>query len=134
MRVSDWARAVPLPSNDRSGASTPTRLLLYRPRGHDRTVAAFPGEESRPGTVLTRSRLARRSALDELGHCTEVRASFSSSRLRKSRSIAPPSANVDFAAVWDRYILMALEPTGAVASLKDESEKWSGSRSRPTYT
>ena len=52
MRVSDWARAVPLPSNDRSGASTPTRLLLYRPRGHDGTAAAFPREEqsARDGT------------------------------------------------------------------------------------
>ena len=45
MRVSDWARAVPLPSNARSGAPTPTRLLLYRPRGHDGTAAAFPREE-----------------------------------------------------------------------------------------
>lgn len=45
MRVSDWARAVPLFSNDRSGASTPTQLLLYRPYGHDGTVTAFPREE-----------------------------------------------------------------------------------------
>jgi len=42
MRVSDWARAVPLPSNDRSGASTPTQPLLYCPYGHDGTLAAFP--------------------------------------------------------------------------------------------
>ena len=65
--MSDRARAVPLPSNDRSGASTPIQLLLSRPYGHDGTAAAFPTRGALDaGTVLTRFPLARQIALDDL--------------------------------------------------------------------
>jgi hypothetical protein len=75
MRVSDWAQAVPLPSNHRSGASTPTRLLLYRPCGHDGTWPHCHARTSRRRTVLTRFRPARHRALDKSQKRAAVRAS-----------------------------------------------------------
>ena len=60
---------------------------------------------------------------DDLGNYTTAEASFSSSRLRKSRSMAVRSASIDFRDVCDPYIRIAPDTRGRVASPTDESEQ-----------
>ena len=66
--------------------------------------------------------LARHSALDALGNYDAASEHFSSSRLRKSRSISPPSGSIDLPAVCDLFIPDARERQGEVASPPDEHQ------------